>query len=51
VIIFGSAEGLPPKTEALLSNIKAEKISLGPKTLFAAQCPVIVHNEMDRQKI
>ena len=49
VIIFGSAEGLPPKTEKLLSDVKAEKISLGPKTLFAAQCPIIVHNEMDRR--
>ena len=51
VIIFGSAEGLPPKTEKLLESMKAEKISLGHKTLFASQCPVIVHNEMDRRLI
>lgn len=51
VIIFGSAEGLPPKAEKLLHELKAEKISLGPKMLFAAHCPVIVHNEMDRRKL
>lgn len=51
VIIFGSAEGLPAKTEKLIRDIGAEKISLGPKMLFAAHCPVIVNNEMDRRKL
>lgn len=49
VIIFGSPEGLPPKTEILMRNVGAEKVSLGPRTLFASQCPVIVNNEMDRR--
>ncbi|MBI2578126.1 MAG: tRNA (pseudouridine(54)-N(1))-methyltransferase TrmY [Candidatus Aenigmarchaeota archaeon] len=50
VIIFGSAEGLPAKTEKLFRDLRAEKISLGPTMLFAAHCPVIVNNEMDRRK-
>lgn len=49
-IIFGSAEGLPKKTEELLHSLKAEKTSLGPKMLFAAHCPVIVNNEIDRKR-
>ena len=39
---------MPPKTINLLSDMKAEKISLGKKMLFAAHCPIIVHNEIDR---
>jgi tRNA (pseudouridine54-N1)-methyltransferase len=49
VAILGSAEGLPPKTEKFLKEIKAEKVSLGPKVLFAAHCPIIIHNELDRR--
>ncbi|MCX6815543.1 MAG: tRNA (pseudouridine(54)-N(1))-methyltransferase TrmY [Candidatus Aenigmarchaeota archaeon] len=49
VVIFGSAEGLPPKTEKFLKDLKAEKVSLGPKMLFAAHCPIIIHNEADRR--
>ncbi len=49
VIIFGSAEGLPPKVENFLKELKTEKTSLGPKMLFAAHCPVIVHNDLDRR--
>lgn len=49
-VIFGSAEGLPPKTERFLSGLKAEKVSLGPVTLFAAHCPIVVHNELDRRE-
>ena len=48
LMIFGSAEGLSPKTLKILSEIKAERVSVGPKMLFAAHCPIIVHNELDR---
>lgn len=48
LFIIGSVEGLPPKTEKLVNELKAEKISLGPKTLFAAHCPIVIHNELDR---
>ena len=48
VVVFGSPEGLPPKTEKFMNSLKADRISLGPKMLFAAHCPVIIHNEIDR---
>jgi tRNA (pseudouridine54-N1)-methyltransferase len=48
VLVFGSPEGLAPKTEKFLFDMKAEKISLGPRMLFAAHCPIVVHNEIDR---
>lgn len=49
VVVIGSIEGLPPKTIKMLDDMNAEKISLGKKMLFAAHCPVIVHNELDRR--
>lgn len=49
VIIFGAPEGLPPKTMKLIRDIHAEKISLGPRMLFSAHCPILVHNELDRR--
>lgn len=49
VVIFGSPEGLSPKTETFLKSFDVNKISLGPNMLFAAQCPVIIHNEIDRR--
>lgn len=51
VVVFGSPEGLPPKTQQLIKDINAEKISLGPRMLFSAHCPIIVHNELDRRSI
>jgi len=49
VVIFGSAEGLPPKTEKMMKDINAVRVSLGPRILFASHCPIIVHNEADRR--
>ncbi|MBI5072922.1 hypothetical protein HZA99_03820 [Candidatus Woesearchaeota archaeon] len=49
VVVFGSPEGLPPKTENFFKEIKAEKVSIGPNMLFAAHCPIIIHNELDRR--
>ena len=48
LFVFGDFLGLPKKTEKLLSRFGAEKISLGPKTIFASHCPIIIHNELDR---
>ncbi len=49
VFIIGDFIGLPKKTESLLKNLGAEKMTLGPVKLFASHCPVIVHNELDRR--
>jgi tRNA (pseudouridine54-N1)-methyltransferase len=49
-VIFGSPEGLAPKTEKFMESLKASRISLGPKMLFAAHCPIIIHNEIDRKQ-
>jgi tRNA (pseudouridine54-N1)-methyltransferase len=49
VAIMGSAEGLPPKTMKFLKDLNVKKVSLGPKVLFAAHCPIIIHNEIDRR--
>tara|TARA_Y100000310_G_scaffold29928_1_gene28453 strand:+ start:8557 stop:9114 length:558 start_codon:yes stop_codon:yes gene_type:complete len=49
--VLGDYIGLPRKTEKLLLRLGAEKIKLGPKMLFAAHCPIIVHNELDRNSI
>lgn len=50
VFLLGDFIGLPKNTEKLLQRIGAEKINLSPIMLFASHCPVIVHNELDRQE-
>ncbi len=38
---------MPKKTFNSLKRLDTEKISLGPKMLFASQCVVLIHNELD----
>ncbi|MGF1681435.1 tRNA (pseudouridine(54)-N(1))-methyltransferase TrmY [Photobacterium makurazakiensis] len=38
---------MPKKSYNSLKRLGAEKISLGPKMLFASQCVVLIHNELD----
>ena len=40
---------MPPKSARFLDRLAAERISLGPKPLFASQCVVLVNNELDRR--
>ena len=48
VFVMGDHEGFPGK-EKFVKNI--EKISVGPKILFASQVAILINNEMDRQDI
>ena len=41
--------GMPRKSEGWLERMNAEKISLGPVTLFASHAIVVMHNEIDRK--
>ena len=50
VVVFGDYIGMPRATEGLLDRLGAERVSLGPKMLFAAHCIIIVHNELDRRQ-
>lgn len=45
VFVFGDQEGFPGK-EKFLKNI--DKISVGPRILFASQVAVLINNEIDR---
>lgn len=47
--ILGDKAGIPKKTEKFLDRFNANKIKLGPVTLFASHCPILVHNELDRR--
>lgn len=38
---------MPKKSFNSLKRLGVEKISLGPKMLFASQCVVLIHNELD----
>jgi tRNA (pseudouridine54-N1)-methyltransferase len=38
---------MPPKTLQGLERLGAKPLSLGPKMLFASQCVVLVHHELD----
>jgi tRNA (pseudouridine54-N1)-methyltransferase len=39
---------MPRKTLNSLKRLGATRISLGPRMLFASQCIVLIHNELDR---
>ena len=39
---------MPKKSFNSLKRLGTEKINLGPKMLFASQCVVLIHNELDR---
>ena len=41
---------MPKKTSNGLERLGAEKISLGSKMLFASQCVLLIHNELDQGK-
>ena len=48
--ILGDDRDPTEEEEAILSQYKFDKISLGPVSLHANHCMVVVHNEMDRRK-
>lgn len=49
--ILGDYIGLPGKTKKLMDRLGAKKLSLGNTMLFASHCIVLIHNELDRQRI
>ncbi len=48
IFIIGDSKGIMKIQERFLKRIGAKKVSLGPKKLLASQCPVIVHNQLDK---
>ena len=49
VYLIGDQEGFPKEKNKLLKRI--DKISVGPRILFASQVFVLIHNEIDRAEI
>jgi len=41
---------MPKKSLSTLERLGAEEISLGPKMLFASQCVLLIHNELDHRE-
>jgi len=41
---------MPKKSLNTLERLDAEKISLGPKMLFASQCVLLIHHELDQRE-
>lgn len=48
VFIIGDQDGFPNDKKKFLKKI--DKVSVGPKILFASQVVTILHNEMDRHR-
>ncbi|MEA3248277.1 MAG: tRNA (pseudouridine(54)-N(1))-methyltransferase TrmY [Nanoarchaeota archaeon] len=48
VFIIGDHEGFPSDKKKFLKKI--DKVSVGPKVLFASQVITVLHNEIDRQE-
>ncbi len=49
VFVFTDHLSMPKKTDRYLQRLGARAISVGPRMLFASQCIVLAHNELDRQ--
>jgi tRNA (pseudouridine54-N1)-methyltransferase len=50
VIVLGDDKDLTEEEEAVLMSTGPDKICLGPLSLHADHCMIVVHNEMDRQR-
>jgi tRNA (pseudouridine54-N1)-methyltransferase len=50
VFVFSDYLSMPKKSGKYLERLGATPISLGPRMLFASQCVVLVHNELDRRE-
>lgn len=48
VFVIGDHEGFPKDKKKFLKMI--DKVSVGPRTLFASQVVTVLHNEMDRKE-
>ncbi len=47
--LFTDHLNMPRKSDKFLERLGARALSVGPTTLFASQCVVLVHNELDRR--
>ena len=51
IFVMSDHKSMPRKSLRYLARLGGLPIALGPKTVFASQCVVLVHNELDRQAI
>jgi tRNA (pseudouridine54-N1)-methyltransferase len=49
LVVLGDHLGFTPKEEALLGARAVARVSLGPVSLQADQCVVVLHNHLDRR--
>lgn len=49
--LFTDHLAMPRKTGKYLRRLGAQPVSVGPRPLFASQCIVLAHNELDRQSL
>ena len=47
--VFSDHLSMSKKSDRFLARLGAAPLSVGPKMLFASQCIILVHNELDRQ--
>ena len=47
--VFTDHLSMPKKTAKYLRRLGIQPVCVGPRALFASQCVVLVHNELDRQ--
>jgi tRNA (pseudouridine54-N1)-methyltransferase len=47
--VFSDHLAMPKKVDRFLHRLGALPLSVGPRMLFASQCVVLLHNELDRQ--
>ncbi|MEJ2130099.1 MAG: tRNA (pseudouridine(54)-N(1))-methyltransferase TrmY, partial [Gammaproteobacteria bacterium] len=48
IFVLSDHLAMPRKSEQYMKRLGGVALSVGPKLLFAAQCIVLIHNELDR---
>ena len=51
IFVMSDHKSMPRKSTQYLARLGGRPIALGPKTIFASQCVVLVHNDLDRRAI
>ena len=51
IFVMSDHKAMPRKSAHYLARLGGRAVALGPKTIFASHCVVLVHNDLDRQAV
>jgi len=51
IFVLGDHQGMTEEEEALLEGCESQMISIGPRSLHADHCIILINNELDRMSV